>query len=171
MSDEIVDIPGEIAYEESRPGREVDDNGRTLSSPLWLQRQRYKDMRTGALVSSKLHQMVHCPSSISLATLGIHLRVYLLADCHGIVKLKNLAIHKMHMDLPSGTFAAYVPETMATLVAECYNGTASSDSDAMRQLLVSYCAQRNLALWQNEDFRKMAADIPDFSRDFISQLA
>lgn len=161
------DIPLDAAYREAQPSPDPKPIEHQVFYPAG-RRPEWKHLQTDSSVSPKLHNAVIKMESGSAFELNLHLRVYFLADCHGMIKLKKLAVHKMRQGLlQAGNLGVSQIDTIVSLISDCYNNT-SSHTDEMRRLLVLYAAQHRVTLWQHEVFRQLVTDHPDISRDFIS---
>lgn len=102
-----------------------------------------------------------------------HARVYVFADCHGILNLMKLSYDRIHqtlrnLDLRTETLASIIDlDDIIALVDYCFETPAPPD---LKELVVLYSACNIEKLWADEQFQHIIETHGDLSRAVIASL-
>lgn len=101
-----------------------------------------------------------------------HARIYVFADCYGIVALQNLALCKLRQGLMRYTLHEEGPLVIARLVEYCFGNTADKGGqrDPLRTLVCTYVACKVEDLWKNDYFQELMDTVSEFPRRLVAEL-
>lgn len=109
------------------------------------------------------------PRQPSVEDLLRHARLYVFADCYGIVGLMQLALHNLGQALLASKFQIDDGDAAAivALLEYCYDNPTP---DALRYPLVLCAACHAETLWNQEDFRGVLEAHGELSADLVGLL-
>ncbi|KAI1489643.1 hypothetical protein F5X96DRAFT_599630 [Biscogniauxia mediterranea] len=101
-----------------------------------------------------------------------HARVYVLADCYDIERLRILSVQKLHKSLAS-SLRPEPPDCITPLVKYCFENTVDKRDakDPLRELVTGYMACKIDQLWKSDAFQDLVGSSGELSKALVGALA
>ncbi|KZZ94343.1 BTB/POZ fold protein [Moelleriella libera RCEF 2490] len=131
---------------------------------LWarfLSFRRSQNLNSNPLWRETIHEATREGDSL------VHAKIYVFADCYGILQLMELSYNKLHQSLVDIYLHSERLSDIVALAQYCYDTPAPED---LKELVVLFIACEVETLWEVEAFQDLLEAHSDLSKEVIGLL-
>lgn len=124
------------------------------------------------LAPPALAHIEDCNSDGAAEVFLLHARLYVFAEKFEILRLKDLALQRLHEALLRSESVPEIVSDISSLIRYVYENTVekTSHEEPLRVLICHYIRYQMDDMLEEPDFLQLAVESPEFLQDFFKQV-